>query len=54
MTQEILQAAVFTLLAIPFIYMAYDVTRDLSLKTVRLVNNKIRPGITMLIGMMSK
>jgi len=54
MTQELLQATVFTLIAIPFIYMAYDVTKDLSLKAVRVINNKVRPVVTTLIGLMFK
>jgi len=54
MVQQILQALVFTLMAIPFIYMAFDVSRELSVQTVRFVNKKVRPGVTSLINLLIK
>lgn len=49
-----LQALVFLLLAIPFIYMLYDVTRDLLMQTVTVINRKARPIISSLISSYTK
>ena len=37
MVKELMQAFVVLLLAIPFIYMAYDVTRELSRNVYKLI-----------------
>lgn len=54
MIMDILQAAVFLLLAIPFMYMAFDVGREVSVQTIKLVNEKIRPGVSSLLSLMLK
>lgn len=54
MIMEIIQAVVLLLLAIPFMYMAFDVGREVSMQTIKLVNEKIRPGVNSLIGLMIK
>lgn len=54
MAQQIIEALVFTLLAIPFVYMAYDVGRELTLKTVKVINKKVLPGIMQVSGSLFK
>lgn len=54
MIMDILQAAVFLLLAIPFMYMAFDVGREVSVQTIKLVNDKVRPGVNSLLTFMLK
>lgn len=44
------QALIFILMAIPFLYMLYDVTRDLAGQAIRLVSRKARPIVNTLIG----
>lgn len=51
MIQHILQSLVILITAIPFLYMAYDVSRELSALAVKVVNEKIRPGVTGLFNM---
>ncbi len=52
MIQHIFQPIVIVLAAIPFVYMAYDVSRELSVLTVKVIKEKIRPGVTSLINML--
>ena len=54
MAQQIIQALVFTIIAVPFVYMAYDVGRELTLQTVKVVNKKVLPGIMHISGSLFK
>ena len=46
---EYLQALVVLLLAIPFIYMAYDVSMELGKQLYRYTNLKLKPAVISLI-----
>jgi len=52
MIQHVFQPIIIVLAAIPFVYMAYDVSRELSILTIDVINKKIRPGVTSLINML--
>ena len=49
-----LQALVFLLLAVPFVYMLYDVLRDLLLQTLRVIKRKAGPVLTSFLSSYSK
>ncbi len=51
MIQHIFQPIVILLTAIPFVYMAYDVSRELSVITVKVIREKVKPEITNRINM---
>ena len=51
MVKELMQAFVVLLLAIPFIYMAYDVARELSRNMYKMVKVRVIPTMTHLFNM---
>jgi len=43
--KELLQALVVLVLAVPFIYMAYDISRELIKKSLVVVSTKAKPKV---------
>lgn len=43
MLKEIVQALVVLVLAIPFIYMAYDVSKEIAANLYKYMNRKLKP-----------
>ena len=50
---EFLKVAVTLILAIPFMYMFYDVTKDLLQKSYILISKKAKPALVSIISIFS-
>lgn len=48
--KELFQALVVLALAVPFIYMAYDISRELFKKTLVVVSTKAKPKVVGVIN----
>lgn len=51
--REIIQALVIIFLAIPFIYMIYDISRELLGQFYRLMENKMKPALAAVMNFIS-
>ena len=47
--QEYLKIAIVMLMAIPFVYMFYDVTKDLLKTTYKLLTEKAKPAVVQVL-----
>jgi len=52
MIKEIMQALVVLILAIPFIYMAYDVAREISANLYKYMNRRLKPIVIQSLNML--